>query len=445
MQRPLLPFLAFLLLAAPLAADTQDTPAAPSQPEVEVTSGLSSPYVRNGRTVNFWLRIVNHSSHAISNLRVGPLDAPRHFSIVACWAADPRSKDFPAPDGTCPAAPLTLKPSQEVSLGGTIHAFRRANQQNIGAIVQWTALAPSSHEVILGPLSSDSWFTYYLETHTVLVSFFGVALLAGLAYLLKFKFESWRQRKERELARQAETWTQLLKEAGNFSLNYYLPADGALVNFLAKAREHLKLFEAAPETDPQVHLTARLAFFHWASFERRMLQIQRRIHGIHFKNQTAEDIVINAYGRFGSLFYFQTQRSREILDALLDKVPLQATSAKFLRLLDGSPPYVPADPDVTAAWDMFHSWLHGDQANEALRFLEAMQPIFLFEINRPYYYWYGQMDALDLSDDHLADLRRLVPYPPPDAHAEMTATQRAEEKDWHCKLDEYIEGTKKAG
>lgn len=475
-------------LSQPPAPSLQEKPAVEStssntthaEPEshsdLELSGGLSSPYVSNGGRVTFWVRAINRSSHNVTALMLGPLEPMSSYSLDTCWAVDPSSeKSLTMTDSSCPSSSVTLAPGQEITLGGEIRAFGLADQQTMGILAKWTSVSSSqsksssvstlshtsappflytlvivptsSHVVILGPLSSDSPFTYFLETHAVLVSIFGIALLAVAAYLLRFPFEWFRQRQEATRARKAETWTQLLQDASKFSLKYYLPAEAALANFLTNARSHRAMSQGpadAAESQEKPGLTARLAFFYWATFERRMYEIMRRIGGLHFKDYTGEEIVGLAYFRYKLLFYYRSQKERNILDGLLDKTPLLTTSAKFLRLLDGHDGIHP-DPHVVDAWDMFHHWLHKEDADRAMRLLEASDPVFQFEVNRPYYYWYGHMDPPNLDAGQLSDLRSLYEEAPSGSPAGVVAQAHTEARRWHKRLKKYVKGTKKAG
>jgi hypothetical protein len=449
------PMRRFLLFATvlPIVALSLAADAPPVEPrsDIEAIGGLSSPYVKNGSTVNFWIRIVNHSTHQLTGITLGPLDVSGPFSLTKCWSGDPAVVQRPTGE-ICHIVPDSLEPSQVVSVGGTISASDLANQESIGAIISWkSGKDSSSHELTLGPLSSDSWITYFLETHTVLVSLFGVALLAVIAYLLRVEFERWRQAKERERTRQAETWSQLLKEAGNFSLHYYLPVDGALAGLLKYAALHREQSEGpadSAEARREIHHSLRFAFFYWTLFERGMSRIRQHVGGLQFKNYTGEDIVNGCYSRYQALFYISDRdpddHKRAAIDALLDKFPLGISSTKFLRLLEGHDA-IPPDPAVVAGCEMFHRWLHKDEAGKALAFLDAMKPVFLFELNRPYYYWYGSMDPPDFS----AEQREILLGLGGEIRAGATLAQQKEDardiKAWKKTFDKYVKSTKKPG
>lgn len=422
----------FLTSTVPGSAATTTESA---RAEIEATGGLASPYVRNGGSVSFWVRVANRSSQPVTGIHLGPLDAPTAYSVVSCWSGEPAPKSSPGAGGSCPTSPVNLQPGQEATLGGTIHSSDLAEQQTVGALVEWnTPAGPSSREVTLGSLSSDSSFTYALETHTVLVSFFGVAVLGLVGYSLKYWFEKRGHRAEIERARQAETWTQLLKEASEFSLNDYLPTEGALEGFLSNAQRHRESSASVNDEAEEVTATnfsARLAFYFWALFERRMLELYRRMGGVHFKDHTGEVIVTDCYARYKSLFYGSSERDRRILDDMLHIMPLKVTAPRFLRRLDGWEG-VPPDSRISAAWNMFHRWLHKDRAGDAIRCLGAMQPVFDYELNRPYKYWYGYLDPIDLSEEQVRELKSLAGAPETSAHARA----------WCIEMDAYLKRSK---
>ena len=387
---------------------------------------------------------MNRSEHPVDELRIARLDAPAVYSIVACWYASPSPGPPTSISGKCSDLPVKLGRGQEVTLGGTIRASGTADPETAGLLVEWTSdKISSSHDVILGQLSSDSFLTYWLETHTVLVSFFGVAALGLIGYLAKRRFDAVSHQAELKQAQERETWNQLLSEAGNFSLNYYLPADGALQSFIGQAKKHRKSEPCKVEKDSvesrekEPRLSARMAFYYWAYFERRMLMIQRRMGGVHFKDYTGEEIVTSTYTRYRNLCYAKNLPFRSALNAMIEEMPLKTTITDFFGQMDGAAPF-PPDETIGKAWSFFHSWLHDEKCERALASLELMHVILEYELNRPYYHWYGSMQPLALEKEHWTEALSLAEEAPKGAKEEEIRAAKAGRRQWEKTLREYL-------
>jgi hypothetical protein len=421
-----------LMLCSGLLGVMADEPPA-HMGGVESSGGLSSPYVKNGGNVKFWVRVDNRSAKSLTNLRVVLVAGALPYKIESCWVGDPKVALGVDSALACSALPQPVAASQVITIGGTIGATDQALPEMLSAIVEWDpAAARPSEQVSLGQLSSDGWPAYWLETHTTLISFFGAISLAGLAFLLRWIFESGRRKTEIKRTQEAETWNLLLQESGRLSRDYYLPAHGALRAFVKQARACLeakganepakpsgfrrlgaffkKLFGVAEKSEEKTEPNPRLAFFYWALFERRMLRIRTRINGVHFKNRIGEDIVISAYTAYQKLFYVKKdERKRSILDALLGDMPVVNTPTDFFQSLDGAKPF-PPQPSYVKAWNMFEEWLKDqhDDSVSAIKFLSVMEPVLNYELNRPYLYWYGSAEPIELDATQQKTMRELI-------------------------------------
>jgi hypothetical protein len=398
---------------------------------VESSGGLSSPYVKSRGKVKFWVRVDNRSTKSLNSLRVVLVAGALPYTIESCWVGDPNSALGVDGSLACSALPQPLQASQVITIGGTIGATDQAPPETLSAIVEWDpAAARASEQVSLGQLSSDGWPTYWLETHTVLVSLLGAIVVGILAFAFKSSFESARRETEIKRTQEAETWNLLLQEAGRLSKDYYLPAHGALRAFVRRAQACLEA--GVPDEPPKPSgfrglLTMfkkpsgvaqksdktppnpRFAFYYWALFERRMLRIRTRINGVHFKNRIGEEIVISAYTAYQKLFYVEDESKRSILDALLEDMPVIGTPTDFFQSLDGASPF-PAQPSYVKAWEMFQKWLRDqhDEAASAIRFLGVMEPVLNYELNRPYLYWYGSAEPIELDATQKKTMRELI-------------------------------------
>ena len=76
------------------------------------------------------------------------------------------------------------------------------------------------------------------------------------------------------------------------------------------------------------------------------------------------------------------------------------------------------DPAYVRAWEQFHVWLHSARAACAIRYLDVMEPVLGYEVNRPYKYWYGSLEPLELTDNQKRLVYRLGEKKEVDAYLE---------------------------
>jgi hypothetical protein len=207
-----------------------------SGPVVDLAGGLSSSYVeRVDRRLDFWLRVANHGTKPLTDMKLELLDRSGVYSLTKCWTGSPQTSA-----GILTSTSCTMKdiaPNKEETVGGTLQTRDQADSENLAAVVEWGPT--SSAWVNLGTVSSDIGLTYWLETHTVLISAFGALLLGVIAYFAKLSFGNRRAKSEAKRTQQAETWNELLTESTGISRKYYLPMWGALQAFLEEAEKHL--------------------------------------------------------------------------------------------------------------------------------------------------------------------------------------------------------------
>jgi phage tail tape-measure protein len=78
---------------------------------------------------------------------------------------------------------------------------------------------------------------------------------------------------------------------------------------------------------------------------------------------------------------------------MLDHVSVGETWASFSKKVSENGP---AKQPLEDAWNDFGEWLNAGKHVQAMPFLKTFRAVLSYEMNRPYEYWYGRRDTIEL-------------------------------------------------
>lgn len=454
--------LALLLLAwfvtAPVrATDAKPLVAPPHEPSasnpfrVSASGSLSESESETGDTIRFWLTIENHSSQAIHNVRLKQLDVPAFTVQHLAWRNDQGEQHCDPSTNSNPAAPnldlspcgllaADLAPEQSLSLVGELRAVHPHERHNLTALLEWQILNDrvSQSTLLLGEaVVRSAWGNFWSRAYEALKDFALPIVLALLAFglgLWDHAREGRRQAEERHRTQLAETWNRMLSESHRLTTKFYLHiASGgqSILQFDQFYRE-----EAAKakdkRSDPRLEQYAKRQLFSLVYLERRYIHLLDSAGGFYFKSRVGEQLVNSCLDSFLASY---TQKWKEEilgnLTAMARIIDLNETGDAFLKRLAGEG-QTPADVQATLThgWTNFQAWRAGPDYDRALSYLRALLVVLLFEMNRPYEYWYGEQQALIVDKEVRATLVGLA-----DAIVNPEAKQR-----FSSELEKYLKG-----
>ena len=373
----------------------------------------------------FWITVENRSASDLTDLRIEHLDIPGFIISLRCWSADrgnpscwtegeshPRAPAACLASGTSASQPdtlcATLAPKHAVTVWGVLSPGKDSERGSAFAVLTWTADQKASEQAVsLGNFESEGWFRHLwvsLVERWIALPIW-ITIFGGL-YVLWSRYRE-RKKHERELELQAissqrateseqqrHTWNVLLLKVHRLAFQHYLPiastAQGVLLYFGREARG---------EGDSEDNFLGAFCYmlrFHW-----RVRKMKRAGASWYFKKLTAEEMVVVLFQTHRNHMGLQDLGRQAVLDGLLDWFKDETTVADVLEYLES------CSRVEWEFWLEFRSRAKKWYREEAL-LLSAMITIMTFEINRVYYYWYGERRPIALDKDELRVLRAAV-------------------------------------
>jgi hypothetical protein len=360
-----------------LAEGADDKP----KEDVRLTGGLSASVVTKNKDVKFWITIDNRSDFDLSNVDVKLNVDENEF---ACKLNS----------GVCVAKPGTIAKGQSITLQGNLTCLASTEPSNISADVLFTTkIGQSERAVSLGPLAGRYWYEIFFSEYKELV-------LPIVITLLGFYLTSSQSSREKKQAQLSETWTSMLPITHKLTMRSYLPMLSPLMRFFTDIDQCKSTPAAAFDaSDTEQHSI----FFHLMCFWWRMNETQEKQGAIIFKNRVGEDIVLNAFQIFRSIYKSSAgsrfdieERVKLLQKSFNTKLEFPDFEEKVV-LSKGAPATSPLRDATLKNWNDYCQW-YADAAKreQSVKLLRVFLKVMAFECNRPYQHWYNVVGDLDL-------------------------------------------------
>jgi hypothetical protein len=429
--------------------DKSDSPQAKAEnkSDIVIVGHLSRDSAMPGETVRFSIVIENGSDAALRNIVIEHLDSPGFQLVRRCWSADAKNAACISAGESPPAMAATcnpqgdklcdeLGPHQTLTVwGDLLHGPCAAPSQQDFAVIRWNLKGFDSHGIAqLGSLESlGSWRGRWLKVTQDwnLGIPFWLAVFSGL-------FAYWQHRRDKkdeaaqkerddkeELARQkreevskadeaakkakakadqveiehvGRTWQMMLPEIHRLALTHYMPIASTTQGVVQSVRkcanpqgQNLENFQTA------FCYTLRL---HW-----RRLKMKRDGASWYFKNRTAEDLVVELMQKHQGNLGINQGVGREALDQLLPLLGPLSTITETVQQLAG----ISGSPKQFM--DEYFHWVCTADAQADTIILNVIAKILEYETNRPYLYWYKEVQPLSLTAVEASAVESVAAHP----------------------------------
>jgi hypothetical protein len=400
-------------------------------PDLVLTGSIAEPTPTPEQTVQFWLTVTNRSATATRDLRLAGLDSPGFYfrkdlscwcsgGVDACWSAPQPSRPPVALPLSCDPIAAELKPGSVVSVWGYLSPANGAGTTAATARVSWIGeQGPSRVAVPLGIVRVPTWAENFRSNPIVeLVHDFAlpvvVAVFGGL-------FGYWFQKREKKSTQLAETWSQMLPQSHEYATKYYMSLESALSNVITQMGKM--------KEKPGVATTEQLAFYFWLLYERRLRHLTHSVAGFYFKDRSGEELAVYCSNKYDEEFRkLSTERDLDDLSSILDKVEVNETFHEFrTKLQSGVASAAPpaslvemvttwVQPDESKAtrelfqrtFRHFKRWVDDPSSEKPRRYLGITRAVIKYEMNRPYEYWYGKQERLELDPEATLTLHEIL-------------------------------------
>jgi hypothetical protein len=369
-----------------------------------------------GEIVRFWITLENRSDKPLEKIWLEHLDIPGFTLVRRCWSdgradpacyanAEPVAPQAAACAGNSQALPPAelcelVAPKQTLTVWGDVQFASPAPRSSDFAVVRWTSGNSTSRAVVsLGQVESFGRIRSIWEAITgewqVGVAVW-IAILSGLYALWKTWREGEAQRHATEFEQRRNTWNLLLLKVHRLAFRHYMPivstVQGALLYL-----ERLRISEGGPE-DNVLGAFCYVLRFHW-----RIRKMKRAGASWYFKDLTAEELVVAMVQTHRRSLGLSDLRRQAALDEFLENITEDTTIADvlgYLETISGS---------QAKFWGEFQIWAKDAQKRQdAAALLSALTKIINYETNRPYFYWYGELRAINWTPDELAKVREIA-------------------------------------
>ncbi len=126
-------------------------------------------------------------------------------------------------------------------------------------------------------------------------------------------------------------------------------------------------------------------------FEARVRKTTLCVGGFYFKNRIGEKIVSRCYLRYRQLFYRQDPEDQKLMEQVRDHVTANMDWKDF------NVAWTANQAIFDKWWEKFQAWMANPNGYPvAVHFLSAFRSVLEYEVNRPYEYWYGEMQPLQI-------------------------------------------------
>lgn len=384
-----------LLLAAALAAvaGPQRAERSGGSERVELKGGVSRPQFDIGQSTTLWLSLHNGSGQPIQSVCVTILKAGAlELQVLGTGSSTAPGCDFSA---------SRLQPRQEIAFTGELRSKVAIAEEAVIVRVSWhgAAGAPSSTALRLESVTvrdgaGEPW------TLKETVKDFGVPVLIALIGILLPIWELWRrgwsEESERRQTQEAQTWQLMLPMSNRYTTRYYTKIDAAVGGLAEYVSEFGKDQEFSAE---QKAGQGEWALFFALVFERCLRELMHKAGGWYFKSRIGEGLVSLCAEKYHKLLLLNYDGDRsEKLSRVVNFVSVDETFPDFRAKQRGEWPGKDSEAAKKAFAEftpVFQDWLESN-AQESLVYLRVFKAVLLFEMNRPYEYWYGQRECLNL-------------------------------------------------
>jgi hypothetical protein len=387
-----------------------------SAPDFVLSGHMSRESAGPGEIVRFWITVENRSDRALEKIWLEHLDVPGFTLVRRCWSdsrADPacyaNAEPIVPPGAPCvgniPAPPPTeicelLPPKQTLTVWGDVQFARPAPRSGDFAVVRWTSGNSTSRAVVsLGQVESFGRLRSIWEAVTgewqVGVPVW-IAILSGLYAAWKTWRERRAQRHATEFEQRRNTWNLLLLKVHRLAFRHYMPIVSTIQGVLLYL-ERLRINEG----DPQENVLGTFCYllrFHW-----RIRKMKRAGASWYFKDLTAEELVVAMVQTHRKNLGLSDLRRQAALDEFLEHITEETTVARMLTYLET------ISGSQAKFWGEFQQWIKDVQKRQdAAALLSALTKIINYETNRPYFYWYGELRAINWTPEELAKVREVA-------------------------------------
>lgn len=421
-----------------------------SSGKVEAAGSLSQPEAKSGETIRFWVTIENHSADAIHDVRLPRLDAPAFAVQQISWQnergpqhCDLRTLGATAAAGgdlaSCGVLAKDLRAEESLTVEGELKALEAHEHQSLTAIAEWKNAGDrvSQTAVSLGDsIIRSGWGNFWAGAYEAVKDFALPVVLALLAFGLRRwdkKREIKRQAEERHRTQLAETWNKMLSESHRLTTNFYLHIASGCGGMLEFDRLYREESEKGAQADAaKLEQYRKRQLFYLVYLERRYIHLLDSAGGFYFKSRMGEWLVNACLASFlGSYTELWKEEIFGNLTAMAKVIDLNETGDDFFKKLDGTgKKRTGAKKAMAVGWGYFQTWRGGPEYDGAIAHLRAMTTILSYEMNRPYEYWYGEREKLEVDPKVRKTLEGL-----------LAAVQDAEErKKITLELAKYLKG-----
>jgi hypothetical protein len=326
---------------------------------------------------------------------------------------------FPATPGpsldltSCAPIAAELDPGQSLAVWADLQATVPKRQQAVYAVLGWENRGAVRSEVVvpLGSIAIEGWLSRVVST-------LGSLSLPIVITVLGFAWAWWDKRREKRRGEAEElrgeigqTWNIMLPISHRYASQCYMPLGAALHYALDAIRKYVQLAQGpsgtvtgaghAPLEAEGSELTAKERdVFYWLMlFLSRQQYLARHVGGLYFKNRLGEQLAAYCYSEFYLLYTRDEEGLKKSLAAILRHVGRFETLDLFLAKLDGQAGNEAEAAPFQEGFRHLNSWLRGSNLAPGRAYLQALEAVLEYEINRPYERWYGHPQDLTIGPE----------------------------------------------
>ena len=399
------------LAAAGVQAAVSKTPSPPENQgrsnDVEVRGGISDSVLTRGSRTWFFLSVSNHSPKPISVVRLRELRAEGFAIVSRCWCGAENSGCGELSRGSVPPAapPLDcelisqrLEPGQSAVVSGQLVAESAHEKEAVIAEVSWRndGDSLSNQFALLGETTVQGSFEHWRSSAAYdlakdLAWPIVLLVLGAGAGLYDRSREDRRNRAAELRAQTIQTWNSMLPASHKLATKYYMPVEAAAVALLGAMEKRAYALKVANE-DQQV-ANEEWAFYFLLLLFRRLRSLVNDKGGWYFKNRVAEELVSECLKGFRTRVLYEPVELQGKLSLAISEIDPSEKLGEFQVKLEKYGEEGERLREVRAA---YAEWLTSAQCEPAVRNLKGMRILLSYEMNRPYRYWYGHSEKLNI-------------------------------------------------
>jgi hypothetical protein len=142
--------------------------------------------------------------------------------------------------------------------------------------------------------------------------------------------------------------------------------------------------------------TEERAFYYLLLLFRRLRSLVNDKGGWYFKNRLAEELVTECLENFRTRVLYEPVELQGKLSLAISDIDPREKLGEFRVKLQSQSPEGERLREVHAA---YAKWLTSAECELAVRNLKGMCVLLSYEMNRPYEYWYGRSDELNIDQE----------------------------------------------